>query len=65
MTKFEGRNYCVVTYGCQMNVHESEKIRGVLTSLGMLETDNVNKAMVIVFNTCCVREGAEKKIQIP
>ncbi len=61
MTKFEGRNYCVVTYGCQMNVHESEKIRGVLTSLGMLETDNVNKAMVIVFNTCCVREGAEDR----
>ncbi len=61
MNKFEGRNYCIVTYGCQMNVHESEKIRGELTSLGMIETEDVNKAMVVVFNTCCVREGAEDR----
>ena len=61
VNKFEGRNYCIVTYGCQMNVHESEKIRGELTSLGMIETEDVNKAMVVVFNTCCVREGAEDR----
>ncbi len=61
MKNFEGRFYNVTTYGCQMNVHESEKIRAELQSLGMLETNNVNDAMIIVFNTCCVREGAEDR----
>ncbi len=61
MNSYEGRLYHVITYGCQMNVHESEKIRGVLSTLGMLETDDINQAKVIVFNTCCIREGAEDR----
>lgn len=61
MNKFVGRFYHVTTYGCQMNIHESEKIRAELQTLGMLETDNINLAKVIVFNTCCVREGAEDR----
>ena len=44
-----------------MNVHESEKIRGILTSLGMTEIDDIEKANVVVFNTCCIREGAEDR----
>ena len=51
----------MVTYGCQMNVHESEKIRGILYSLGMNETEDIEKANVVVFNTCCIREGAEDR----
>lgn len=61
ITNFEGKTFNVVTYGCQMNVHESEKIRGILSSLGMMEIDDINKANVVVFNTCCVREGAEDR----
>lgn len=61
MNSYEGRLFHVVTYGCQMNVHESEKIRGILSTLGMLETDDINEAQVIVFNTCCIREGAEDR----
>ncbi len=48
------------TYGCQMNVHESEKIAGILSSLGYTETKKAEDADVIVFNTCCVRENAEQ-----
>ncbi len=61
MNNYIGKFYHVVTYGCQMNVHESEKIRGILASLGMNEVDDVEKATVVVFNTCCIREGAEDR----
>ena len=61
MNSYEGKTYHVVTYGCQMNVHESEKIRGILSTLGMLEIDEIEKADVVVFNTCCIREGAEDR----
>lgn len=61
MSNYIGKLYHVVTYGCQMNVHESEKIRGILSTLGMNETENIEEATVIVFNTCCIREGAEDR----
>ena len=51
--------YKIITYGCQMNVHESEKIAGILQSKGYLPTTDENIADVIVFNTCCIRENAE------
>ena len=51
--------YKINTYGCQMNVHESEKIAGMLESLGYKETNEDSKADVIVFNTCAIRETAE------
>ncbi len=53
--------YHIVTFGCQMNVHESEKLAGMLHSLNYEETENINVADVIIFNTCCIREGAEQK----
>lgn len=53
--------YKIVTFGCQMNVHESEKIAGALESLGYRETTEDEQADVIVFNTCCVRQAAEQK----
>ncbi len=58
MAKF----YHIKTYGCQMNVHESEKIAGILENLGYKETTNDQDADIIVFNTCCIRETAEDKI---
>ena len=54
-----GKYYKIITYGCQMNVHESEKIGGILTSFGYEPTEDENIADVIVFNTCCIRENAE------
>ncbi len=53
--------YKVITYGCQMNVHESEKLAGMLEQLGYTATDSEKKADIIVFNTCCVRENAEQR----
>ena len=51
--------YHIVTYGCQMNVHESEKIAGILHRMGYEETSTSEDADIIVFNTCCIRENAE------
>lgn len=61
MNYYNGKLYHIETYGCQMNVHESEKIRGILSELGMNETPDIKKADVVVFNTCCIREGAEDR----
>ena len=54
--------YYIFTYGCQMNVHESEKIAGLLRSVGYAEASDPTQADIIVFNTCCIRDTAEKKI---
>ncbi len=51
--------YHIVTYGCQMNLHESEKIAGILRGMGYVETSEQEDADIIVFNTCCIRENAE------
>lgn len=53
------KKYYIVTYGCQMNVHESEKMAGILVKMGYSATDEMEKADLILFNTCCVRENAE------
>ena len=53
--------YNIVTYGCQMNVHESEKIAAILEELGYKETEKREDADIIVFNTCAIREGAEDR----
>ena len=52
-------NYHIVTYGCQMNVHESEKIAGILREKGYDTETPPEEADIIVFNTCCIRENAE------
>ncbi|MBP2649348.1 MAG: (Dimethylallyl)adenosine tRNA methylthiotransferase miaB [Firmicutes bacterium] len=54
--------YKTYTYGCQMNENDTERLAGQLKSLGFAETDNNEQADVIIINTCCVRESAEKKI---
>ena len=59
MGKSMEKRYKIVTYGCQMNLHESEKIAGVLRRMGYVETDVDELADIIVFNTCCIRENAE------
>ena len=54
--------YIVKTYGCQMNIHESEKIAGVMEKQGYTVASSEKDADVIIFNTCCIRDTAEKKI---
>jgi tRNA-2-methylthio-N6-dimethylallyladenosine synthase len=56
------KKYKIYTYGCQMNVHESEKLAGILNEAGYTETTLDNDADIIVFNTCCIRENAEQRI---
>ena len=53
--------YYITTFGCQMNVHESEKIAGVLEKLGYVSCNKIEDADVIVFNTCAIREGAQDR----
>ncbi len=51
--------YWITTYGCQMNVHESEKIAGILRARGYKQGKSEEEADIVVFNTCCIRENAE------
>lgn len=53
--------YNITTFGCQMNVHESEKLAGVLAARGFSSTENQEDADIIIFNTCAIREGAEDR----
>ena len=54
-------SYHVVTYGCQMNAHDSEKIAGMLEKMGMVSAEKREEADFVIFNTCCVRENAERR----
>ncbi len=54
--------YYIETWGCQMNEEDSEKLSGMLKSIGYSKTDNLKEAGIIIYNTCCVRENAENKV---
>lgn len=55
--------YYIKTFGCQMNVHESEKLAGMLQSLGYTHSVKTpENSDIIIFNTCCIRDGVEQKI---
>jgi tRNA-2-methylthio-N6-dimethylallyladenosine synthase len=56
------RTYEVRTYGCQMNVHDSERIAGLLEAAGYLKAPDGDTADVVVFNTCAVRENADNRL---
>lgn len=58
---FKNKKYCLVTYGCQMNLHESEKISGILSGMGMSAVNEPENADVVIFNTCCIRDTAERR----
>ncbi|HEY3614997.1 MAG TPA: tRNA (N6-isopentenyl adenosine(37)-C2)-methylthiotransferase MiaB [Gaiellales bacterium] len=55
------RRYNVTTFGCQMNVHDSERMKGLLESLGLGEATSPEEADVLVFNTCTIREKADER----
>lgn len=54
--------YYIETWGCQMNEEDSEKLSGMLKSIGYSKTDDLKEAGIIIYNTCCVRENAENKV---
>ena len=56
------RTYTVETYGCQMNVHDSERIAGLLDEAGFIPVADGVQADIVVFNTCAVRENADNKL---
>jgi tRNA-2-methylthio-N6-dimethylallyladenosine synthase len=56
------RRYWVTTFGCQMNAHDSERIKGLLEELGLGEAPNAAEADVVVFNTCTIREKPDTKL---
>ena len=58
----EGKTFFVRTYGCQMNEHDSEKIRGMMKSVGFKLVDSIEKADVVILNTCAIRENAHDKV---
>lgn len=55
-------NYYIETWGCQMNEEDSEKLSGMLKPMGYKKTTDKEAADIIIFNTCCVRENAEQKV---
>jgi tRNA-2-methylthio-N6-dimethylallyladenosine synthase len=57
-----GRSYTIRTYGCQMNVHDSERMAGLLEAAGYARATDGAAADVVVFNTCAVRENADNKL---
>jgi tRNA-2-methylthio-N6-dimethylallyladenosine synthase len=59
---FSGKKYFLKTYGCQMNVHDSEEIRKYLELLGFTNTDVLEESDIVVLNTCAIRENAHDKV---
>jgi len=54
--------FCVTTFGCQMNARDSEKLVGILEQIGYIETANEEEADFVIYNTCTVRENANKRV---
>ncbi len=59
--KYMGEKFFLKTYGCQMNEHDSENIRALLSELGFEEVDDYNNADLVLLNTCSIRENAHNK----
>jgi tRNA-2-methylthio-N6-dimethylallyladenosine synthase len=56
------RTFYIETFGCQMNVHDSEKVAGVLLGRGYRQMQNVDAAKLVLYNTCSIREKAAQKV---
>ncbi|MFW5749487.1 MAG: tRNA (N6-isopentenyl adenosine(37)-C2)-methylthiotransferase MiaB [Halanaerobium sp.] len=58
----ENKFYNIITYGCQMNEHDSERLAGMLEEMGYQHTEELAEADIILLNTCIIRENAELKV---
>ena len=59
---FNSKKYHIITYGCQMNVHDSENFKAIMEDMGLSNTDNMEDADLILLNTCAIRENAHNKV---
>lgn len=57
-----GKKYIIYTYGCQMNEHDTETMKGLLEEMGYTPTEERKDANIILLNTCAIRENAEDKV---
>ena len=57
-----GKKYYIRTYGCQMNVHDSEQLKSLVETLGYEYTDNFAESDLVILNTCAIRENAHDKV---
>ena len=57
-----GRTYYLKTFGCQMNLHDAERVSGLLDDCGCIEVETIDEADIVVFMTCCVRENADQRL---
>ena len=57
-----GKTYWVRTFGCQMNLHDAERVSGLLDECGCICVSDPNEADIVVFMTCCVRENADQRL---
>lgn len=62
INKAKSLKYTILTFGCQLNENDSEKISGMAEQMGYTYTENFKEADLAIFNTCCVRENAEDKL---
>lgn len=62
LSLFQGKKYFLKTYGCQMNVHDSELIKNLLEGIGFIETDRMEGSDIVILNTCAIRENAHDKV---
>ena len=58
----KNKSYALLTYGCQMNVHDSENIAGIMENMGYTRIEDYEKANVVILNTCAIRENAHNKV---
>ena len=56
------KTYCIYTYGCQMNVHDSENISAIMEDMKYIRVDDMDNADVVILNTCAIRENAHNKV---
>ena len=61
MDLLNGKKYNIITFGCQMNEHDSETIAGMLQEKGCVETMSRDDSDITIINTCSVRENADKR----
>ena len=61
MSRLDGKRYNIITFGCQMNEHDSETMAGLLQESGCMPTEERQDADIVIINTCSVRENADKR----
>ena len=54
--------YCIMTFGCQMNHSDSERLSSLLESYGLKPTETMEDAEIVIFNTCSIKQRAEDKV---